>query len=342
MKASASDIRAALAKPRPDIRLYLLFGPDESGSAKLARALADGFGADCERIDLTGAKLREDPSLLADEAASLSLFGTARYIRVTTQGEEALAATENLLAADHAINPVVMIASGISDKARIAKLATAAKNALACQSMPPRPEAMADLVAAMARDAGLVMDHDIAFRIGAYTGNDQRLAQMEIDKLALYCDADPEQPRHVNWDMVAALGASAEDDTMQPVIHAALGGDLPRLRIELRRMQEQGISEVGLVIVMQRHVMQLAGLAAKLGPRGDIDGLVENESRARRLFGDRNAFKRQLRRWPQPALARLVERLIDLQQRMMRTSPGAALQLRQELLEIARVASQRG
>ena len=38
MKASAAQIRAALAKPGPDIRLYLLHGPDEAGAADLIQA----------------------------------------------------------------------------------------------------------------------------------------------------------------------------------------------------------------------------------------------------------------------------------------------------------------
>lgn len=342
MKASPQSIRAAAAKRSPDIRLYLLFGPDEAGNAGLAKEIAASFGADAERVDLQGSQLREDPSLLAGEATSLSLFGTDRYIRVTTSGEESLAAAEALLSAPTAINPVIMLASGISEKSRVGKLALAAPNALACfQAMPGR-ERMEQMVAAMAEEAGLIMPPELVLRIATHCGYDRRLAQIEIDKLALYLDATREEPQAVEPQVLAALGASAEDDAMQPVINAALEGNFAALSDELRRMSEQGISEVGLVIVMQRHVMQLAGLAAKLGPRGDIDGLVQREGQARRIFGDREAFKRQLRAWPQPALARLAERLLGLQQRMMRTSPGAELQLKQELVEIARAARQFG
>ena len=50
--------------------------------------------------------------------------------------------------------------------------------------------------------------------------------------------------------------------------------------------------------------------------------------------------ERQLRAWGRPqAVARLSERLLVLQQAMMKASPGPALLLEQELLEIAQVAA---
>lgn len=339
MKASPADIRAAIARPNPAIRLYLFFGPDEAGSAALAKELVGAFGDDAERVDLNGSELKADPARLADEAASLSLFGSSRVIRVQASGEEALAACETLLAAPVAVNPVVMINSGISDKARIAKLALADKAALALMSYPPRADDMAGLVATMAREAGLRLDPAMAHAIGQYTGANRRLAEMEVEKLALYLDATPDEPKTVEWSAITALGAASEDDAMGPIIAAALGGDVEGLPNELRRMREQGVSEVGLVIALQRQVMQLVQLAAKAGGRGSVDQLVDAEFQARRLFGDRRAYKRQLRCWSPRGLARLTERLLELQQRMMRASPGAELLLAHELTEIARVAA---
>ena len=86
MKANARDIRSALERPSPDIRLYLLHGPDGSATAELAALLARAMGPEAERVDLDGATLRSDPARLSDEAASMSLFGGARHIRVSPAG----------------------------------------------------------------------------------------------------------------------------------------------------------------------------------------------------------------------------------------------------------------
>ena len=96
MKGDAAAIHALARKPRPDIRLYLIFGTDDGGNASLAAEIIASFPKGAERTDLDGPQLARDPSLLAAEAASLSLFGDARYIRVSTSGKESLPAVEAL------------------------------------------------------------------------------------------------------------------------------------------------------------------------------------------------------------------------------------------------------
>ncbi len=110
VKANANQIRQALGRPSADIRLYLLHGPDEAGASELARILANAMGQEAERIDLDSATLKSDPARLTDEAASMSLFGGPRHIRIASVGEEGLAAFTALLEAESAGNPVVAIA----------------------------------------------------------------------------------------------------------------------------------------------------------------------------------------------------------------------------------------
>ena len=71
MKANAGQIARALDGADPAYRLFLLYGPDEAGSRDLAARLPKKLGSDAERIDFTGAQLKADPALLADEAASI-------------------------------------------------------------------------------------------------------------------------------------------------------------------------------------------------------------------------------------------------------------------------------
>ncbi|RZM30879.1 MAG: DNA polymerase III subunit delta, partial [Sphingomonas sp.] len=135
--ACAGQIRGALAKPGGDIRLYLLHGPDEAGASDLARVLAKAMGADAERVDLDGSTLKSDPGRLTDEAASLSLFAGARFVRVASAGEESLEAFTNLLAAERVGNPVVAIAPTVKSTAKIVKLAIDSPRAMAFACYAP-------------------------------------------------------------------------------------------------------------------------------------------------------------------------------------------------------------
>ena len=92
MKANRPQIDKALRAPA-ETRFFLFHGPDESGSRALVKALGAAMGDEAERVDLTGAELRADPARLTDEAASISMFGGARWILVESAGEESVPAS---------------------------------------------------------------------------------------------------------------------------------------------------------------------------------------------------------------------------------------------------------
>src|SRR5688500_5129066 len=136
VKAKRTEMERALKSPAA-YRFFLLYGPDESGSHSLVKAAAAGAGPEAERVELTGAELKADPARLADEAASISLFGGARYIVVQPAGDECLAAVEALLQAPAAGNPVLLIAGALKPASKLLKLALAEPAALALASYAP-------------------------------------------------------------------------------------------------------------------------------------------------------------------------------------------------------------
>ena len=153
MKANKGQIDKALKAPA-ETRFFLLHGPDESGSRALAKALGAAMGAEAERVDLTGAELKADPARLADEAASISMFGGARWILVEPAGDEIVPALEALLEAPAAGNPVAVVAGALKPASKLLKLALAAPGALAFASYVPDARDADRLALDMARARG--------------------------------------------------------------------------------------------------------------------------------------------------------------------------------------------
>mgnify|MGYP002655135774 FL=1 len=143
-------------------------------------------------MELSGADLRRDPALLGDEARSTSLFGDKRHIWVRASGDDAHDALQFLIETADAgageAAPVIVVATSATDKSRTAKLLEKRGDALVAMFHPPDLSAVASAVRGMADAAGLRLGGDLAERIARGAGLDVRLAQSEIDKLALYCD----------------------------------------------------------------------------------------------------------------------------------------------------------
>lgn len=294
-----------------------------------------------EKVEFTGAELRRDIARLGDEARSTSLFGDRRYLWVRASGDEAHDALEALTSAER-LWPVFVLAPGATDKGRCAKLLEKRDDALVAMFYPPDLRSVTQSVRAMASAAGLRMTNDLAERIAAASGLDTRLAQSEVTKLALYLDASAERPRDADMAAFVAIGAVAQDDGMGSIVNAVLGGDVARLGAELRRIDQLSLNPVGLLLAVERRAAQLAGLAARMGPRDNPASFIEGEKAARRVFWkDADDLTRQLSRWRGLALERLVDRLVSLHRQLLTNSQQAELLLTQGLADIARAAARR-
>ncbi len=342
MKATQRDFATVATRAARECSVFYFCGPDEAGASAAVTRVVQLLGDPGERVEMSGADLRKDPVLLGDEARSGSLFGDARHIVVRTSGDEALDAVGNLLLGQGDACPVLIVASGATDKSRIAKLLEPRKDALVAMFWPPDLSSVTASVRTMADAAGLRLNGDIAERIARGAGLDVRLAQSEVTKLALYLDAGPESPRTADAEALTAIGATTEEDGFMPLVNAVLSGEHARLPGELRRMREMSLNPVGLLLAFERRAAQLVQLSARIGPRGDINGTLKAEMRARRVFfKDERDLAVQLTRWKGNKLDRLVNRLTGLHRALLSNSQAAEVLLAQGLTEIARAAAKR-
>lgn len=336
-KRSERDFIASI-KNRPDIRLFFIFGPDESAVSAIAAEMSASLGADNEAVDFDSGRLRGDPALLADEAASQSLFGGARHIRLAFNREEAVDAIENLLAAEQAGNPVIATAGDLKKTSRLRKLVEGSPRALAHVCYAPTEGEAIDQLLASAQAQGLRFDRTLAAQIVRYTGQDRRLAALEVEKLALYYDADPSRPATVEPAAISLLAAETAEEDVTALVNQVMAGEVRLLGREIVESRALGLDAIRIVRALQRRVALLAGLRAKVDEGGQPGSVVRG---ARGIFWkEQDAFVRQVQRWTSARLAGLNAHLLDLEARLM--AAGGELGpviLEQELTRIARAAA---
>lgn len=334
MKANATQIRAAIEKPKPDTRLYLFHGPDEAGAADLATKLGQALGPDVERVDLDMKALREQPGRLADEAASMSLFGGVRFIRLLGAEEGAAEAIALLLTAERAGNPVVAIGPGLKASGKLVKSVIAAQNAYAHACYVPEGVDATRLAANVAREHGLRLTGDVPQRLAAATAGDRAILAREIEKLALYLDAAPERPKDADGAALDAIGADLGDSDLSDAITAVVDGRVQDIGVELARLGE-GIG-VPLMRQLARRLQAMADMRIDLDRGGDMDEVLEKH---RVFFREKAATGRALRRWNGTQLARAIDRVREAERAMMHSGSAGEVLAEAEAVTIARQAA---
>lgn len=339
MKAKADEIvrtfhsANAAEQSSSGPKLYLFYGPDQSNSQALAAKCAAALGPEAERVDMLGSELRNDIARLSDEAAAISLFGDKRYIRLIVNGDEANAAIENLLSSEAAGNPVIAIAGALTGRSKLVKLTSASPDAMTCVSYALNAQQADQMVAELARNAGLRISRDLTRQIAEISATDRALAAIEIEKIALYLDASPEEPAEVTPETVFLLAAATDEQDLNGLIGNLLMGLTQKMLTELQKLKALSVNEVMIVRALQRHVVQLSEMRAKVDQGQNIGDVVKSA-----FWAQQNEFAAQLRIWNSSKLSRLIERLMNVEAKLMQSGTAGGILLENELVTIVRVA----
>lgn len=340
MKGTDTETPRALDSADARFRFFLLYGPDEAGSIALARRLERAMGADAERIDLEASDLKSDPSRLSDEAASISLFGGKRWIRIQPASDDITAAVEALLEAEVAGNPVVAIAGALRPTSALVKLALASKMALAHQSYVPNARDIGQIADALAREAGLRLSRDVSRSLVTACNNDRAVMAQEVEKLALYLDAAPDRPKDATEADYAAISAENIEGEFPKVVDGVLSGHPDRAAAELARLAQSGTSAIPLLRALFKRATLLMSL------RKDIDAgrtaMQAVEARGKAIFWkEKAAVTDQAGRWTNDRLATLADRIINMERALKSSGSAGEILAEAEMITIARAATRR-
>ena len=315
MKAAKGSLGRALERPDPAIRFYLFHGPDESGSRALAMQLLKGLG-DADKFVVLGQAVKSDPAALADEAGAMALFGGKRAIWVEPAGDEIAEGVAALLEAPASESAVVALAGSLRKTSALLKLAEAHPAALAHCSYVPEGRDMERVVSELGREVGLRIAPDLAQRIAAAAANNQAIAAQELGKFALYLAADPTTPCELDHETVDLLGADSAEADLMRLGDLALAGRMESLLDELGRLPHGGTEAIPVLRALQRRLLMLAPLRARVEQGEAVDGVMTSMGKAL-FWKDKPLVQRLLSAWPAERLAEAAARVAALERQIM-------------------------
>ena len=333
MKLPAHQVEGFCARPSPDMRAVLLYGPDQGLVAErfeqLAGALAPDLDDPFQVVGLDGEDVAADTARFLDEAAQISLDGRRRVLRIRQAGEAVTAAVEAFLKSG-GDDAVVLVQGGdLGPRSGLRRLFERADAAAAAPCYTDDSRTVERLLRDVQRLHRIEIDPDAHAYLVVRLGRDRGVTRNELEKLVLFAGdggtLDYESAVALAGDN-ALLGADALADAV------GLGEAADAFRA-LGRLYEEGLTEVAVLRRLLRHFQLLHVLTAAPDPVQAMGTL-----QPRIHFKREAAVATQAERWSAARVEHALRLLGRAEQRCKQTGvPGRAV-VQEAVLRIARTA----
>ncbi|WDR01787.1 hypothetical protein PSQ19_13775 [Devosia algicola] len=186
----AHEVARFLARPRTDLGIFLVYGPDAGLVRETSRALANYFAdkatPDGNVITLDGSEIDADPSLLAVEAKTISLFGDKRVIRIRGNGKS-LVTTLKEVAVDLGDATILVESGNLTPKDALRAFVEGHQAGLALPCYPDNDEALNILFRDTFAQHGIRIESDVIQLLRENLGNDREITRRETREIDLIC-----------------------------------------------------------------------------------------------------------------------------------------------------------
>ena len=335
MKIAPRDADAFLKSPDPAVSAVLVYGPDTGLVSERVVALVKGAAGDLAdpfRVaDFTARELIDDPARLADEAASLSLTGGRRAVRLREADDNIAPLFRDFLGDALTGDTLIVVEAGdLPARSALRKAFEKAKTgaALACYRDDARN--LGAVIRDTLRELGHQATPDALAYLSAHLGGDRQLSRRELEKLALYKGRES-GPIELA-DAQACVGDSAAL-SLDDLAFAVAGGAAAEAERALVRSLQEGVHAVGALRAVMRHFQRLHLVAGLVAGGLALDDAVKR-LRPPLFWKLAPAFRAQVTAWPLRSLARTLGRLLDAEADCKRSGAPEATICSRALLEI--------
>jgi len=226
MKLGFRDIEPFVKAPNPNAKIIVIYGPDDGLMRERSDIMAKTIVADVNDpfnvVDLTQDKINETPSLLSDEAFSMSMLGDKRLIIVRSAGNkltDALKAIER--EADKLDNVILVQAGPLDTKSSLRKFAEKSKIAVALPCYVEDEQTLGRFLQGFFTEQGYRIDRDALTLAAQVLHGDRALARNEANKITIF-KGDNQSPITVK-DITDCLGRGNLETLDMLTEHVASG-----------------------------------------------------------------------------------------------------------------------
>jgi len=329
-----------LDRPPKALRAALVFGPDaglvQERAEKLIKSVVADLADPFNVSDLNEDTLLSDPARLADEAATISMLGGRRVVRVRGASNDLAALFEVFLEDPPGDALVVVEAGDLKKSSSLPKLFGGRDESVAIECYADTAQNLGELVRGTLRAEGFSIAPDALAYAVSRLGSDRGVTRRELEKLMLYAQGR----KSITLDDVLAVMGDEAEARAEEASDAAGAGDLPRLDLALERLWIADVSVNQVLRGALGHFQRLTLVKENMNRGESLDGAMK-KLRPPVHFLREQSFKAQANRWKEEKLADALDMLLEAEALSRTTAVPAQAVCGRALMNIAAMAKSR-
>ncbi len=274
MIVKSDDFDRFISRRHENIFIFLFHGTDpglihERARATVGRYIQDPNDA-FQLVRFYGDDIANQPGLLADEAATIGLFGDARAIWIEVGNKSIVDALEYQAQNPPTSCKIILEAGNLKPTSPLRKRLDQANFAatVACDS--DGPAEVKRLVETMLETHGLTIAPDVKEHLASILGNDRMITRSELEKLCLYALGQGSiTHRHIT-DIMNDAASTALDEAIDTVFV----GDRSRIELLSDRVYRDGADVSYIVSSALTHALRLHRMRLELDRGANLETLM--------------------------------------------------------------------
>lgn len=344
MKISPRDTNAFLTAPQKFGAAALIYGEDRGQVSQrieqVMKAVLTDPNDPFNRVDLSADQLAEDPAILNDEAAAMSLTGDVRLI-ILREAKDGMAKDIEaaMPALEAAGGQTFLLVGGNALPARggLRKLFEGHK---ACASVACYQEEGANLsrtIQAALREHGMQAEQEAMHYLTEHLHGDRQKVASEVEKISLYYLGQTSLSLEEVM-LVVDENHSRELDALCNAVASGSAGRASQLYTQLLR---EGESAIAVVRIVLNYLMRLYRVRCVMAEGESADSAIKS-LRPPVFFKQKDALARQVRQWSEQGLLAAMGRLHEAELNFKQSHPLPNIEVERALLFIAMKAARGG
>lgn len=346
MKLQFRQIEPFVKKPDPAALMILVYGPDEGLVRERVDTIAKTVIPDLKDpfslTEISGKQLADTPSLLLDEAQSMSMLGGRKVIKLSLTGatDGEVKSTEKpvedaLKALRSGDNLVLIEAGDLGKSSKLRTLCESAANAAAVPCYVEDERDLTRLIADSLKAQGFVIESEALVYMAANVIGDRAVVRGEIEKLITYMGKESRRVRID--DVTACIGDSADLSIDLLGKHASSGQFYEADRI-LKFLLSEGIAAVSILRTLQNYFMRLHITKARV-EKGDNLEIAMKRLRPEVFWKHKDAFVAQVSALSMPQLDQILALLMGVEVKCKQTASDPDTLISRAILSISQLSA---